>query len=128
MQDLIETIETAWTRKDEGKAIRGDHDLIAAVQKSLALLDCGSVRIAEKIDGDWHVNQWLKKAVLLSFHLNDSQVISGSDSNFFDKVPLKFAGFGKEDFEAAGVRVVPGARVRSGAYVAKDVILICRAT
>lgn len=65
-----------------------------------------------------------EKAVLLSFYLNDSKVIMGSDSNFYDKVPLKFAGYGKAEFEAAGVRVVPGARVRFGAYVAPDVILM----
>ena len=124
MQELINTIEAGWTRRDAGVVIRGDGDLIAAVQDALELLDSGTVRMAEKTDGDWHVNQWLKKAVLLSFHLNDSQVITGLDSNFFDKVPLKYAGFGKEEFEAAGVRVVPDARVRFGAYVASDVILM----
>lgn len=124
MQELIDIIEAGWNRKNEGAAVRGDADLIAAVQNALQLLDNGTVRIAEQSDGDWQVNQWLKKAVLLSFHLNDSQVIKGSDSNFFDKVPLKFADFGKDDFEAAGVRVVPDARVRFGAYVASDVILM----
>ena len=124
MQELINTIESGWSRKDDGVVIRGDTDLITAVQHALELLDSGTVRMAEKTDGDWHVNQWLKKAVLLSFHLNDSQVIKGSDSNFFDKVPLKYAGFGKDEFEAAGVRVVPDARVRFGAYVASDVILM----
>jgi len=103
MQELISTIESGWSRKNEGAVIRGDTDLIAAVQNALELLDSGTVRMAEKTDGDWHVNQWLKKAVLLSFHLNDSQVIKGSDSNFFDKVP---------------------ARVRFGAYVASDVVLM----
>jgi len=124
MQELINIIEVGWDRKNEGGAIRDDTDLIAAVQDVIDLLDSGSVRIAEKTDGDWQVNQWLKKAVLLSFHLNDSEVIKGSDSNFFDKVPLKYAGFGKDEFEAAGVRVVPDARVRFGAYVASNVVLM----
>jgi 2,3,4,5-tetrahydropyridine-2-carboxylate N-succinyltransferase len=124
MQELIDTIEAGWIRKDEGAVIRGDANLIAAVQNALELLDNGTVRMAEKTEGSWHVNQWLKKAVLLSFHLNDSKVIHGSDSNFFDKVPLKYAGFGQEEFEAAGVRVVPDARVRFGAYVASDVVLM----
>jgi len=124
MQELINTVEAGWARKDDGEVIRGDADLIAAVQNALELLDSGTVRMAEKTDGDWQVNQWLKKAVLLSFHLNDSQVIKGSDSNFFDKVPLKYAGFGKDEFEAAGVRVVPDARVRFGAYIASNVILM----
>ena len=124
MQELINTIESGWSRKNDGDTIRGDTDLITAVQSALELLDSGTVRMAEKTDGDWHVNQWLKKAVLLSFHLNDSKVIKGSDSNFFDKVPLKYAGFGQNEFEAAGVRVVPDARVRYGAYVASDVVLM----
>jgi len=124
MQELIDTIEAGWNRKNDGGAIRGDTDLIAAVQDALELLDSGNARMAEKVDGDWRVNQWLKKAVLLSFHLNDSQVIAGSDSNFFDKVPLKYATYGKDEFEAAGVRVVPDARVRFGAYVAPNVVLM----
>ena len=124
MQDLIDTIEAGWARQNDAKRIRGDADLISAVQIVLKMLDSGTVRIAENADGSWQVNQWLKKAVLLSFHLNDSEVIGGSASNFYDKVPLKFAGFGKEEFEAAGVRVVPDARVRYGAYVASDVILM----
>lgn len=124
MQELIDIIEAGWSRKDDGAAIRDDAGLITAVQSAIDLLDTGSARIAEKINGTWQVNQWLKKAVLLSFHLNDSQLIVGSDSNFYDKVPLKFAGFNSEEFKAAGVRVVPDARVRYGAYVASDVVLM----
>ena len=124
MQDLINIIETGWDEKNAGAPIRGDTRLFNAVQQALELLDTGKARIAEKQDSGWQVNQWLKKAVLLSFHLNDSEVIEGSDSNFYDKVALKFAGFGKKEFAAAGVRVVPDARVRYGAYVARDVILM----
>lgn len=124
MQELIDVIEAGWDRKDKGDVIRGDAGLTAAVQNAIELLDSGTARIAEKINGVWQTNQWLKKAVLLSFHLNDSQVIAGSDSNFYDKVPLKFAGFSEEDFQAAGVRVVPDARVRFGAHVSPGVILM----
>lgn len=124
MEELIDVIEAGWDRKIEGGGIRDDADLISAVQTVLQQLDNGELRIAQETTHGWQVNQWLKKAVLLSFHLHDSQVIKGSDSNFYDKVPLKFAGFEKDDFEAAGVRVVPDARVRYGAYVAPDVVLM----
>ena len=124
MQELIDIIEGGWKRQNEGKPIRGDARLGDAVQSAIKMLDSGALRVAVKHDGVWQVKQWLKKAVLLSFHLSDSDVISGSDCNFFDKVPLKFAGFGRDEFESAGVRVVPDARVRFGAYVAPDVILM----
>ncbi len=124
MQELIDIIEDGWKRQHEGKTVRGDTGLTDAVQDAIELLNSGALRVAEKNDGAWKVNQWLKKAVLLSFHLNDSEVIAGSDSNFFDKVPLKFAGFDRDKFESAGVRVVPDARVRFGAYVAPNVILM----
>jgi len=124
MQELIDIIEKGWDQKSSGDIIRGDQELEAAVQDAIKLLDKGEARVAEKMDDGWQVNQWLKKAVLLSFHLHDSEVIAGSDSNFFDKVPLKYAGTNHDDFEAAGVRVVPGARVRQGAYIAPDVVLM----
>lgn len=124
MQELIGIIEAGWEAKAGGTAIRGDVQLTDAVQKAISLLDSGTARMAEKINDTWQVNQWLKKAVLLSFHLNDSVVIPGSDCNFYDKVPLKFAGFGKEDFAAVGARIVPDARVRFGAFVASNVILM----
>ncbi len=121
---LIDLIEAGWERQQQGTNIRGDKDLTRAVNEALELLDGGEVRVAEKAGGDWEVNQWLKKAVLLSFHLNDSEVISGSHTNFFDKVSLKYAGFDKGQFEESGVRVVPDALVRKGAYVASNVVLM----
>jgi len=124
MQNLIDIIEKGWDQKANGEVIRGNQDLEAAVQNAIMMLDKGGARVAEKTDEGWQVNQWLKKAVLLSFHLHDSEVIAGSDSNFFDKVPLKYAGYDHEEFSAAGVRVVPGARVRQGAYIAPDVVLM----
>jgi len=124
MQNLIDIIEAGWDQKADGKIIRGDEELEVAVEKAIAMLDSGELRVAEKVTSDWQVNQWLKKAVLLSFHLNDSKMIAGAASNFFDKVPLKYEGFGQREFEATGVRVVPDARVRRGAYIAPDVVLM----
>jgi len=124
MQNLIDINEKGWDQKSNGETIRGNQDLEAAVQNAIMLLDKGKARVAEKTNNGWQVNQWLKKAVLLSFHLHDSEVIAGSDTHFFDKVPLKYAGYEHDDFKAAGVRVVPGARVRQGAYIAPDVVLM----
>jgi 2,3,4,5-tetrahydropyridine-2-carboxylate N-succinyltransferase len=124
MQNLIDIIETGWDRKADGMSIRADEELKSAVQEAITLLDCGERRVAEKGEDGWQVNQWLKKAVLLSFHLHDNEVFAGADSNYFDKVPMKYAGFDQKDFEAAGVRVVPDARVRRGAYIATDVVLM----
>ncbi|NOX67924.1 MAG: 2,3,4,5-tetrahydropyridine-2,6-dicarboxylate N-succinyltransferase [Gammaproteobacteria bacterium] len=121
---MIDAINDGWDRKNNGTRIRGDADLVRAINTAIGLLDSGTVRMAEQSDDGWQVNQWLKKAVLLSFHVNDSQVIKGADSNFFDKVPLKYSGFGDEEFAAAGVRVVPDARVRYGAYIASNVVLM----
>jgi len=124
MQPLIELIEAGWERRTQGGKVRGDSELTAAVNEAMDLLDSGTVRVADKSSGDWVVNQWLKKATLLSFHLNDSKVIPGSHTNFFDKVALKYAGFDEAQFEESGVRVVPDALVRKGAYIAADVVLM----
>ena len=123
-EPLIDLIEAGFERRNQGNEIRGDSELTAAVNEALDLLDRGEVRVAEKSSGDWVVNQWLKKAALLSFHLNDSKVIPGSHTNFFDKVALKYAGFDKDQFEESGVRVVPDALVRKGAYIAANVVLM----
>ena len=124
MERLIDLIDAGWERRIQGGKIRGDSELSAAVNEAMELLDNGSVRVADNSSGDWVVNQWLKKATLLSFHLNDSKVIQGSHTNFFDKVALKYAGFDDGQFEESGVRVVPDALVRKGAYIAPDVVLM----
>ena len=124
MQSLIKTIESGFERRNHLGTAEQEADLLNAVKQAIALLDSGEARIAEKENGDWCVNQWLKKAVLLSFKLCDNKVIPGSYSNFFDKIPLKFAGFGQREFEKANVRVVPDAIVRKGAYIAPGVILM----
>jgi len=124
MQALIDTIEAGFERQRGGAGIRGDMELTTAVNEAMDLLDSGEIRVAEKSGGEWVTNQWLKKAALLSFHLNDSEVIPGAYTNFYDKVALKYAGFDKAQFEKSGVRVVPDALVRKGAYVAPNVVLM----
>ncbi|MDH4046713.1 MAG: 2,3,4,5-tetrahydropyridine-2,6-dicarboxylate N-succinyltransferase [Gammaproteobacteria bacterium] len=117
-------IEDAFEERAEPAALASNSGLKAAVESAIDLLDCGKERVAEKIDGKWHVNEWLKKAVLLSFKLSDNRVIQGGHSNFFDKVPLKFSAATRKDFENAGVRVVPDAIIRRGAFVEKGVVLM----
>ncbi|MGA8205911.1 MAG: 2,3,4,5-tetrahydropyridine-2,6-dicarboxylate N-succinyltransferase [Woeseiaceae bacterium] len=124
MDEIIEVIESGYERKgrleDPGEARR----LADAVGRAIALLDTGEVRVAEPSDAGWRVNQWLKKAVLLSFRLADNRVCEGTYSRFYDKVPLKYADYSEADFARDGVRVVPDAVVRRGAYVAPDVVLM----
>jgi 2,3,4,5-tetrahydropyridine-2-carboxylate N-succinyltransferase len=96
-----------------------------AVEAALQLLDSGKARVAEKIDGQWRVNEWLKKAVLLSFRLNDNAPMgAGGFAQFFDKVPTKYAGYDAARFAAEGVRVVPPAVARRGSFIAPNAILM----
>ena len=125
MTDLQTTIEQAWEARDKINfettgAVRD------AVNSALDLLDSGKARVAEKRDGGWHVNQWLKKAVLLSFRLNDMVMIAGGPggSSWWDKVPSKFAGWGETEFRSAGFRAVPNCIVRKSAYIAPGAILM----
>jgi 2,3,4,5-tetrahydropyridine-2-carboxylate N-succinyltransferase len=122
MQHLETRIENAFDARATGFDDRSAVE--AAVEEAISLLDQGRARVAEKIDGDWHVHQWLKKAVLLSFALSKNSVIEGGYSRFYDKVPMKYADYTPEQFAADGVRVVPDAIVRRGAYVASDVVLM----
>lgn len=122
---LQAAIETAWDTRDTitfatTGAVR------EAVDATLAALGAGTLRVAEKIDGTWTVHQWLKKAVLLSFRLNDSAPIPGGPggSSWYDKVPSKFDGWDAGTFRQAGFRAVPGAIVRHSAYVAPGVVLM----
>lgn len=122
--DLIAAIEAAWESRAE---VTPGHAVRHAVGDALALLDSGEARVAEPDgNGGWQVNQWLKKAVLLSFRLNDNRVLEGAAAGApaYDKVPLKFAGWGEQRFREAGFRVVPGAVVRRGAHISKGVVLM----
>ncbi|MDF0542614.1 2,3,4,5-tetrahydropyridine-2,6-dicarboxylate N-succinyltransferase [Sphingobium sp. H39-3-25] len=124
-EQLISTIEAAWEDRANISLSTGG-DIRTAVNKALALLDAGEARVAEPTEAGWQVNQWLKKAVLLSFRLNDNALVPGGPGGSFwwDKVPSKFTGWGEAEFRAAGFRAVPGAFARAGAHVAKNVVLM----
>jgi 2,3,4,5-tetrahydropyridine-2,6-dicarboxylate N-succinyltransferase len=125
MSQLAAAIESAWDAR-EGVSSASD-DVRTIVEEALALLDSGKVRVAEPDGaGGWQVNQWLKKAVLLSFRLNDNGAMPGGAAGApaFDKVPLKFEGWDDERFREGGFRVVPGAVVRRGAHISKGVVLM----
>ena len=122
MDALIDTIENAWERRDS--IARSDATLQRAVADAITLLDRGEARVAEPVDGGWQVNDWLKKAVLLSFRLRDNRRIEHAPNHYYDKVPLKYADYSEADFIRDGVRVVPDAQVRQGAYIAPDVVLM----
>ena len=125
MTDQLQAaIEAAW--EDRANVTPASDAVREVVEAALELLDSGKARAAEKVDGEWRVNQWLKKAVLLSFRLNDNAVIEAGSGGApaFDKVPSKFAGWGENRFRDAGFRVVPGAVARKGAHIAKGVVLM----
>lgn len=119
-------IEAAWDARDTiSPATTGE--VREAIEDTLNALDSGKLRVAEPRDnGEWHVNQWAKKAVLLSFRLSDMAMIEGSNGNasWWDKVPNKFAGWGENQWKAAGFRAVPGSIVRRSAYIAPGVVLM----
>ena len=123
--DLANAIEAAWERRDT--VTPASSDVREVVEAALELLDSGTARVAEPDGkGGWQVNQWLKKAVLLSFRLNDNEVVpfGAAGAPAFDKVPSKFSGWGEDRFREAGFRVVPGAVVRRGSHIGKGVILM----
>jgi len=124
--DLQKTIDAAWEAVDS-ISLETMGEVRDAVETALNLLDKGEVRVAEKLGGEWHVNQWLKKAVLLSFRLNDMATIPGgpgANAPWWDKVPSKFEGWGAKEFRAAGFRAVPNCIVRHSAYIAPSVVLM----
>lgn len=101
-----------------------DKTISNAVEEAIALIESGKARVAEPTANGWQVNQWLKKAVLLSFRLNDNAPINGGFTRFYDKVATRFDNYSEADFKAAGVRVVPPATARRGTYIAKNVVLM----
>ncbi|AUC08777.1 MULTISPECIES: 2,3,4,5-tetrahydropyridine-2,6-dicarboxylate N-succinyltransferase [Agrobacterium] len=126
LSSLETIIETAFDNRDSVN-VSTKGEVRDAVDTSLQLLDSGEARVAEKqADGNWKVNQWLKKAVLLSFRLNDMEIVTGGpgEATWWDKVPSKFENWGENQFRAAGFRAVPNAIVRRSAYVAKNVVLM----
>ncbi len=117
-----DTIEAAFERRAEINVKNAEGSLRSAINEVIAGLDNGTLRVAEKIDGDWQVNEWVKKAVLLSFRVNDNVMMTSQFTNFYDKVPSKFENYSEADFRKGGFRIVPPAAVRRGAYIGPDVI------
>ncbi|KAE9527657.1 2,3,4,5-tetrahydropyridine-2,6-dicarboxylate N-succinyltransferase [Testudinibacter aquarius] len=124
MSDLQTIIENAFEKRAEITPKTVDATTKAAIEEVIAGLDSGKWRVAEKINGDWVTHQWLKKAVLLSFRINDNQLMPGAETHYFDKVPMKFANYDQARFEREGFRVVPPASVRQGAFIARNTVLM----
>jgi 2,3,4,5-tetrahydropyridine-2-carboxylate N-succinyltransferase len=117
-------VEEAWENRAAVNPASAPRALRDAVGEVIAGLDAGKLRVAEKVGGAWVTHQWIKKAVLLSFRLEDNRVMEGGATRYFDKVPSKFATLGQDAFSSIGVRVVPPAMARRGAYIAKNVVLM----
>lgn len=122
--DLKQTIESAFEQRQNINPNNVSEEISDAVNQTLAQLDSGNLRVAEPTENGWQVNQWAKKAVLLSFRIRDNQKIDAGHTNYFDKVPLKFANTSEQEFNQMGVRVVPQAIVRNGCFVNKNVVLM----
>jgi 2,3,4,5-tetrahydropyridine-2,6-dicarboxylate N-succinyltransferase len=116
-------IEELWERRTE-LSPQSPVDVIGAINQVVGELDAGTLRVAEKIDGEWVTHQWAKKAVLLSFRVSDNRVQEAGDIRFFDKVSTKFEDWNEEQFRQGGFRVVPGTIVRKGSYIAKNAVLM----
>lgn len=117
-------IEEAFERRAEINPGNVDAKLAEAIDSVINELDAGSLRVAERIDGEWVTHQWLKKAVLLYFRTHDNQIIESGDVRYFDKVPTKFEHYTEEQFRAGGFRVVPSAVARKGSFIGKNVVLM----
>jgi 2,3,4,5-tetrahydropyridine-2,6-dicarboxylate N-succinyltransferase len=122
--DLSSIIDEAYEARAQLNPRNTPAALRAAIERAIDLLNEGQLRVAQPEGGAWRVNQWLKKAVLLSFRINDNESMPAGALNFYDKVPLKYSGWSAERFAAAGVRVVPPATVRRGAHIAANVVLM----
>jgi 2,3,4,5-tetrahydropyridine-2-carboxylate N-succinyltransferase len=124
MSELQTTIEQAWEKRTELAPGNTPARVGAAVKEVIDGLDAGRLRVAEKINGAWTVHQWIKQAVLLSFRIEDNVPLAGAATQYFDKVPGKFAKYSREDFARGGFRVVPPAMVRRGVFIGKNAILM----
>ena len=124
MHELQKIIEAAWEDRASLKPGEAPAKIGEAVAHILGDLDAGKLRVAEKIDGQWVTHQWIKKAVLLSFRLEDNNLMTDGVSNYFDKVPTKFSGYDTHRFQTGGFRVVPPAVARRGSFIGKNVVLM----
>jgi 2,3,4,5-tetrahydropyridine-2,6-dicarboxylate N-succinyltransferase len=121
---LRSVIESAFEQRSQLTPANVPRELENALEETLSLLDAGELRVAEPHGGGWRLNEWLKKAVLLSFRVRDNQILDGGFTRFYDKVPLKYAAASEEALRAGGARIVPHAVVRRGAYIAPNVVLM----
>ncbi|MEG3134894.1 2,3,4,5-tetrahydropyridine-2,6-dicarboxylate N-succinyltransferase [Rouxiella sp. T17] len=124
MQHLQNIIEQAFERRADITPTNVDSETRDAINQVINKIDGGELRVAEKIDGEWVTHQWLKKAVLLSFRINDNEVMDGAENRFYDKVPMKFAEYDEARFKREGFRVVPPAAVRKGSFIGRNVVLM----
>ena len=124
IEQLKLIIEQAYERRTEITPKNVDPVTRVAIEQTIEKLDSGEIRVAEKVNDEWVVNQWVKKAVLLYFRINENTVTESAGNRYYDKVPLKFADYTAERFKAEGIRAVPGSIVRKGAYISKDVVLM----
>lgn len=124
MENLRKIIETTFEQRQSLDLSNPSAEVSDAIKKCIAMLDSGAARVAEKSSDGWQVNEWLKKAVLLYFATESNSRIDAGFTNFFDKVPVKFSDWSDQQFAEGGVRVVPGAIARKGAYIARNVVLM----
>lgn len=124
MSNLENIINDAFENRADISPSTVSAEIRSAVEEAINMLDAGTARVAEKTSGEWVVNQWLKKAVLLSFRINENRVIEGGNTRYFDKVEAKFSTHSPEDFVKSGVRVVPNAVARHGSYIAPGAVLM----
>ncbi len=125
MSSLEDTIDSAWERRSDLSPDEVESAVKPAVERALDLLESGELRVAEPDGhGGWNVNQWLKKAVLLSFRIRANKILRAEPAPYYDKVPLRFEGFDEENFRTLGARAVPGSVVRRGAHIGRDVVLM----
>ena len=124
MPQLEKIINDAFEHRADISPTNVSAEVRVAVEAAINLLDSGKARVAEKNNGIWIVNQWLKKAVLLSFRIHENRIIEGGNSRYYDKVEAKFSTYTPDDFAASGVRVVPNAIIRHGAYIAPGAVLM----
>jgi 2,3,4,5-tetrahydropyridine-2-carboxylate N-succinyltransferase len=124
MSDLQKTIEEAFDNRAEITPRNVSTTVRDAVNEAIEQLDRGELRVAEKINGVWRVNEWVKKSVLLSFRINDNWIVKGGFTHYYDKVASKYADFNSREFRESGVRVVPPATARKGAYIAPSCVLM----
>lgn len=124
MSSLETRINAAFEQRDTLTPATISAELKADIDQVIEEIDRGNLRVAEKVDGEWIVHQWLKKAVLLSFRIYDNHVLDGAETRFFDKVPSKFSDYDEARFRAEGMRVVPPAMARKGAFIGRNVVLM----